>query len=159
MLRLARAAPVLVRRCSTDQALAAALARVLERVQRTNAATRVVSHFAEAEGAQRPTGVRTVGEKMLLRFTCTHAAADEARMTTKLISKRAYERGVVLVRCDCCDRNHLIADHLGWFGEEGQTVEDIMHARGEAVGRGTAAAGAAAGVLEWEGGEEEEGGG
>ena len=42
--------------------------------------------------------------------------------------------GVVLVRCDSCASLHLIADHLGWFGER-ETIEQILAARGEDVRR------------------------
>ena len=54
-------------------------------------------YLAEAEGATAP------GPKMLLRFTCTHSACDgaEERTSTKIISRQAYDEGVVLVHCEC----------------------------------------------------------
>lgn len=30
---------------------------------------------------------------------------------------------------------HLIADHLGWFEDEGTTIEDILRLKGESVKR------------------------
>ena len=73
--------------------------------------------LAEAEGATAP------GPKMLLRFTCTHSACNAAddRTSTKIISRQAYDEGVVLVHCDCIPGSpklHLIADRLGWFGDK-----------------------------------------
>jgi protein import protein ZIM17 len=89
--------------------------------------------------AGRPEGVRSGGEKLVIQFTCTSAEcvealpADEAaRRVTKVISKKSYEEGVVLVRCPGCENLHMIADNLGWFGEERNVVE-LMRAKGEAV--------------------------
>ena len=59
-------------------------------------------------------GVVTPGDKMLLAFTC---GVCETRVTRK-ISKQAYETGLVVVRCHGCENQHLIADRLGWFGDE-----------------------------------------
>ncbi len=35
----------------------------------------------------------------------------------KTFSARAYEEGVVLVKCDGCGVRHLVADHLGWMAD------------------------------------------
>ncbi len=73
-----------------------------------------------------------------------------------MFSKRSYERGVVIIRCDgeqfvqslalflprftlCflsgCRKNHLIADNLGWFQDGGTNIEQIMQEKGLAVTR------------------------
>jgi hypothetical protein len=54
------------------------------------------------------------------------------------MSKHAYEKGVVLIKCDGCKNLHLMADHLGWFDttqKKPGTIEDIMKAKGETVQR------------------------
>jgi hypothetical protein len=62
---------------------------------------------------------------LLSRLCCTRS---------KVISKGSYEKGVVVVRCDCCDKQHLIADNLGWFGPH-RNIEEILAERGEEVRR------------------------
>uniref|UniRef100_A0A7S0LS43 DNL-type domain-containing protein n=1 Tax=Coccolithus braarudii TaxID=221442 RepID=A0A7S0LS43_9EUKA len=121
---------------SSDEALSAALSHILQRVRDTDGGATVLP--SDSDSSSIP-GVRSRGPKMVLRFTCTNEhseAADHERVNTKLISKASYERGVVLVRCSCCQRNHLIADNLGWFGDESQNIEDILKERGELVQRG-----------------------
>ena len=46
---------------------------------------------------------------------------------------------MVIVKCEGCSNNHLIADNLGWwpdFTEKGiKNIEDILEAKGETVKR------------------------
>nr|XP_054770506.1 DNL-type zinc finger protein-like [Lytechinus pictus] len=70
--------------------------------------------------------------KLHLAFTCKVCGMRTARG----ISKHAYEKGVVIVKCNGCDNNHLIADNLDWFkGAKGagRNIEEIMAAKGEEV--------------------------
>jgi len=68
-----------------------------------------------------------------IEFTCT---VCETRVA-KTFTKQAYEKGVVIIRCDGCKNLHLIADHLGWTGhpvfDKLKTMEKVMAARGEKV--------------------------
>mmetsp|Transcript_30100 Transcript_30100/g.84982 ORF Transcript_30100/g.84982 Transcript_30100/m.84982 type:complete len:185 (-) Transcript_30100:448-1002(-) len=68
------------------------------------------------------------GRDLMMVFTCK---VCETR-AVKSMSRHSYEKGVVLVRCPGCQNLHLIADHLGWFGEPG-TLEDFLAEQGETV--------------------------
>lgn len=71
-----------------------------------------------------------VGVKMRILFTCKKCNTRN----DKLMSKQAYENGIVLVRCDGCQNLHLIADNLNWFqNPHGKNIEDILASKGEKV--------------------------
>jgi mitochondrial protein import protein ZIM17 len=65
---------------------------------------------------------------MYMVFTCGNC---ETR-AVKGFSKRSYEEGVVLVQCPGCEKRHVVADHLGWFGPE-KNIEEILASKGEPV--------------------------
>lgn len=69
---------------------------------------------------------------LAMMFTCK---VCETR-NMKTMCRESYEKGVVVARCGGCDNLHLIADHLGWFGEPG-SVEELLAARGEEVRKGS----------------------
>lgn len=70
--------------------------------------------------------------KLKLMFTCKKCDTRN----TKYFSRLAYEKGIVIVICDCCDSKHLIADNLQWFKDNGTNVEKILAEKGELVKRG-----------------------
>ena len=59
--------------------------------------------------------------KLFLAFNCKVCS----HRNQKFITKSSYEMGTVLVRCEGCENNHIIADHLNWFGE-GKNVDEMM---------------------------------
>ncbi|KAJ3148992.1 hypothetical protein HDU89_003993 [Geranomyces variabilis] len=66
---------------------------------------------------------------MVIGFTCR--SCDHRQH--KYMSKKAYTTGVVIIKCDGCAVQHLIADHLGWFDSQTPpgTIEDILARLGD----------------------------
>ncbi|XP_011302804.1 DNL-type zinc finger protein-like isoform X2 [Fopius arisanus] len=77
--------------------------------------------------------IAKVQAKMRIMFTCRKCETRNSKVMTKL----AYEKGVVIIKCDGCKNNHLIADNLGWFGpvEAKRNIEKIMKMQGHTVKR------------------------
>ena len=61
-------------------------------------------------------------------FTCKSCDTR----AVKQFSRDSYEKGIVIVTCPGCQNKHLIADNLGWFGDN-TNVEQILEGNGEAV--------------------------
>jgi len=85
----------------------------------------------EHTSEQNSQALGKIQPKLLLAFTCKICNSR----IEKQISKIAYTKGVVIVRCDTCEENHLIADNLGWFPnlQSARNIEEIMAAKGEKV--------------------------
>ena len=49
--------------------------------------------------------------RLAIQFTCKVCNHRQ----TKTFTKHPYEKGIVIVQCDGCENNHLIADNLSWF--------------------------------------------
>jgi hypothetical protein len=85
---------------------------------------------AQSPDAQKVEGIKGVKNSpdglYALYFTCNICKTQDA----KTFSKRAYHDGVVLIRCEGCDKLHLVADNLGWFRDTRTTIEDIAKEKG-----------------------------
>ena len=68
---------------------------------------------------------------LVAMYTCKVCNVRSAR----LISKRAYEHGVVLLKCPGCLNQHLLADRLDFFGDKNE-IEVLLTSHGEAIRRG-----------------------
>ena len=65
-------------------------------------------------------------ERYILMCTCT---VCNTKMV-KTFTKKAYHTGVVILICDGCGNNHLIADNLGWFRDDPINLEEIAKESG-----------------------------
>ena len=135
---------------------------------RANASAATGIAKAKGEQSKSPVTPKTSDEtqfdpqepRLAIAFTCTADGCNHRSAHT--FTKRAYQRGIVLIQCPSCKNRcgstplllsgprlscmyvnrHLIADNLGWFKDDTEdgrlkNVEDILRARGEHVQRGT----------------------
>ena len=75
------------------------------------------------------TSIGQIKPTMSIIFTCNVCQTRQA----KTMSRKSYEKGVVLIRCDGCENLHLVADNLGWFRDQKTNVVDILREKEEEV--------------------------
>lgn len=75
------------------------------------------------------TSIGQIKPVLSIIFTCNVCQTRQA----KTMSKKSYEQGVVLIRCDGCENLHLISDNLGWFRDKKTNVVDILKEKEEEV--------------------------
>ena len=63
------------------------------------------------QGEDTGTAIGKTQHKLCIVYTCKVCNTRSSKMFTK----HAYEKGIVIVKCPGCESNHLIADNLGWF--------------------------------------------
>ncbi|BDA40932.1 probable DNL-type zinc finger protein at C-terminar half [Coccomyxa sp. Obi] len=95
-------------------------------LQRSGIGTAVLE--GQSSKAEEPAAASSSGKDMLAVFTCTKCDTR----SVKPFSKRAYDHGVVIVKCPGCQSHHLLSDQLGWYGAK-QNIEDILNERGENI--------------------------
>jgi hypothetical protein len=86
-----------------------------------------------------------VKKSMFIAFNCNVCQTRNQ----KQMSRHAYHHGVVIIQCEGCRNNHLIADRLGWFRREGVDVELLMREKGQSVRKHVADEGERRGLMEW----------
>ncbi len=72
-------------------------------------------------------GSKYGSEFYVIMFTC---GVCDTKITRKF-TKKSYHEGVVIIRCESCDSNHLISDNLGWFEDDPVNIEQIMERQGK----------------------------
>lgn len=98
-----------------------------------NVPSQIDSDYSSAVKYSAVSNLRTSPRHDLaMIFTCKVCQTR----SVKTVCRESYEKGVVVARCGGCNNLHLIADHLGWFGQPG-SVEDFLAARGEEVKKGS----------------------
>lgn len=78
-------------------------------------------------------GTKLAIEKFLMMYTCKLCSGRN----TQMISKVAYNHGIVISTCKHCRNKHFIADNEGKLDMEhyGKKIEDYLVSKGETVQR------------------------
>jgi len=107
-------------------------AMIVQKNPSVGTAFRCYTNLPSMQDNEKHTESKIVKGEMQIAFTCTVCNTRNHRQFSKI----SYEKGIVIVECDGCKNNHLIADNLGWFPHTGcKNIEEILAAKGEKVKR------------------------
>jgi len=121
-----------------DQAMKAAIADLPSQEDNEHQSALGLSSSEGQEHENKGSLGTAAAPRISISFRCTHQGdceqkSEDDRFVSKTMSQKSYEEGVVLIRCPC-EKLHLVADNLGWFGEE-KNIEEIMKNKGHLVKR------------------------
>jgi hypothetical protein len=92
-----------------------------------------IQHRCHSE-ASADNGVGTTIGKVEVKINLMYKCNVCNEHNSHLISRHAYENGVVIVTCAGCKNKHLIADNLNWFEDiKEKNVEEMLLKKGEIV--------------------------
>ncbi|TPX37743.1 hypothetical protein SmJEL517_g00603 [Synchytrium microbalum] len=105
------------------------------------------THETSNPSTQQQQTLGKIPGRLLFGYTCKRCDSRQYRT----MSKDAYEKGVVIIKCGGCQSLHLIADHLGWFDTTKKigTIEDILKEQGREADITRLKAGTDDGEMEW----------
>eukprot|EP00741_Cyanophora_paradoxa_P019539 tig00021127_g18861.t1 len=76
--------------------------------------------------APKKTPIAFVGtQKVKLMFTCKICDTRSSKMVNRL----SLQQGICIIKCDGCDKRHIMADNLGWYGDR-RSFEQTGHEAG-----------------------------
>ncbi|KAF7458932.1 DNL zinc finger domain-containing protein [Cryptosporidium felis] len=105
--------------------------RIKYKVEDTSALRSVEREKIDLDKIQ---GTINYGEEGFYIFSCICSVCNNK--ITKKFSKKAYNEGIVIIKCDKCENHHLVSDRLGWFGDNGEHLDAFKFLKDKEVSIG-----------------------